>query len=218
MPEDYDERAGFAGTDPGEQDEFDDDDVSAVPGGAGHRRKPDDPSYWPQGFGYPPPPPSRRQGGRWLLGAVTALVAAGLAFGMVDVTLRDVTGSPAASATESASPGTGFGGAAPGATAGGLQPSPLGGGNPSAPPSGAMMQLEIGGPVTAVSATSITIGRGDRAVTAAVTSATKVTGQVTDIGGIKVGDLVSASLSGPAGRLVAVSIQDPASLPSGPGQ
>jgi hypothetical protein len=205
MPEDYDERAGFAGTDPGELDEFDDDDVDDVDA--------------VQGAGYPPPPPARQQGRRWLPGAVTALVAAGLAFGIVDVAVRDVTGSSAASATPGAgAPGTSPGGAAPGAPAGGAQPLPLVGGNPSALPSGAMMQLEIGGPVTAVSATSITIGRGDRAVTAAVTGATRVTGKAAGIGGIKVGDLVSASLSGPAGKLVAVSIQDPASLPAGPGQ
>ncbi len=77
----------------------------------------------------------------------------------------------------------------------------------------------IGGTVTAVSATSITLGKGGQAVTAAVNYATKVTGKVTSISGIKVGDLVSASLSGTSGgNLAADSIQDPASLPSGLGQ
>ena len=36
-------------------------------------------------------------------------------------------------------------------------------------------------------------------VTAAVTSATKVTGKVSGIGGVKIGDLVSAWLTAPAG-------------------
>ena len=48
--------------------------------------------------------------------------------------------------------------------------------------------------------------------------ATKVTGKVTSISGVKVGDFVSASISGANGKLTADSIQDPASLPSGSGQ
>jgi hypothetical protein len=80
------------------------------------------------------------------------------------------------------------------------------------------LRLEVGGPVTAVSATSITLGSGARVVTAAVTRATTITGKVTSIAGIKVGDVVSASISGANGKLTADSIQDPASLPSAPGQ
>jgi hypothetical protein len=45
-----------------------------------------------------------------------------------------------------------------------------------------------------------------------------VTGKVAGIGGVKVGDLVSATITGADGKLTADSIQDPASLPSGPGQ
>ena len=63
-------------------------------------------------------------------------------------------------------------------------------------PPGAMERLEIGGQVTAVSATSITLNGGGQEITATVTRATKVTGKVTSISGIKVGDLVSASISG----------------------
>jgi Cu/Ag efflux protein CusF len=69
-----------------------------------------------------------------------------------------------------------------------------------------------------VSATSITVGGGGQVVTAAVTRATTVTGKATSISGIKVGDVVSASISGANGKLTATSIQDPASLPSAPGQ
>jgi hypothetical protein len=80
------------------------------------------------------------------------------------------------------------------------------------------MELEIGGLVRAVSATSITVGGNGQEVTAAVTRATVITGKVSSISGIKVGDFVSASISGTNGKLTADSIQDPASLPSGPGQ
>jgi hypothetical protein len=62
------------------------------------------------------------------------------------------------------------------------------------------------------------VGGGGHTVTAAVTRATSVTGTVTSIRGIKVGDVVSLSISGANGKLMADSIQDPASLPSAPGQ
>lgn len=80
------------------------------------------------------------------------------------------------------------------------------------------MQLEIGGPVVRVSATSITVGSGDHVITAAVTRATTVTGRVTSIGDIKIGDLVSVAITGTNGKLTADSIEDPASLPSAPSQ
>jgi len=63
-----------------------------------------------------------------------------------------------------------------------------------------------------VSATSITLGSPGRYVTAAVTPATKVTGNVSAISGVKVGDLVTAQLTGTDGKLTATAIQDPASL------
>jgi hypothetical protein len=156
---------------------------------------------------------------------VTALVAAGAGFGLVTAALRDVAAGPAvADVTPSASaPADGGPGALPsnglpsGGAGNGTRLSPQGGGIPS-PPAGAALRLEVGGPVTAVSATSITVGRGDRAVTAAVTRATTVTGKVTSIGEVKVGDEVSAVIGGTDGRLTAASIQDPASLPSASGQ
>jgi hypothetical protein len=209
MPEDDDKRAGFEA-----EDGFDDFDEDEDEAGQGWTT----PGSLPLGSappGFPPPygGPGRRAehpARRGLLLAATALVAAGFAFGVVDVAQHDVSGSPAASSTPSASPPT------PGGSAG--EPtSGTGNGLPSLAP-GATMQLVIGGPVTAVSAKSITVGTGDRAVTASVTSATKVTGKVTSIGGIKVGDVVSATISGTNGKLVATSIQDPASLPSGPAQ
>jgi hypothetical protein len=216
MPENRDEQDDFdeqAFNEQGfdEEDDFDaaddlDDDDGYEPGEAGHA--------WPA-RGYPPagfpPPPGRPAARRGWAFTLTAVVAAAAAFGVADVALHEASGSPAASATPGASaPAEGdSGGGAP------FAPGPNG-----APlPSGAAEHLLIGGKVTAVSATSITLGSGGQAVTAAVNHATKVTGKVTGISGIRVGDLVSASLTGTSGgKLTADSIQDPASLPSGPGQ
>ena len=78
---------------------------------------------------------------------------------------------------------------------------------------GQEFRLEIGGKVTAVSATSITLGAGARHVTAAITGATTVTGGVRSVSGIRVGDLVSAQITGTDGKLTVVTIQDPASIP-----
>jgi hypothetical protein len=215
MPEDYDEPDEFD-----DLDDFDDDDDD----------EPDGPvPAWPAP-GYPPgdpgyPPGGRHRGGGigtrggWLL-ALTAVVAAAAGFGVVAAALHDVTGGPVtASATPSASaPGAGGSGAAPSSGAGaGTHLAPPGRAAQSLPP-GATEHLEIGGPVTAVSATSITLDGGGQAITAAVTRATTITGKVTSIRGIKVGDLVSASITGADGKLTANSIQDPASLPSGAGQ
>ena len=162
---------------------------------------------WPQaGPGYPPPPggPHRPGTRRALALAAVALIAGAAGYAAVAV-VRDAIASPV---TADAAPSTG---ASPGSS-GGLPRSGAGGGLP-APGSGQTVQLMIGGRVTAVSAESITIGRGDRAVTATVNRRTAVAGQVHGIGGIKVGDLVAATITGTGGKLTAVSIQDPASIP-----
>jgi hypothetical protein len=224
MPEDRDERAGYGEEDQFDEfdefgdpdefdgsddlddfDDFDDEDDFDPPGGA-----------WPAP-GYPPgdpghPPGGSRYGGGsgprrgWAL-ALTAVVAAAFGFGVVLVAMHEATASPAAA---SAAPSSR-------APSSGTQFAPQGGGLPSLP-SGATERLEIGGQVTAVSATSITLNGGGQAITAAVTRATTITGKVTSILLIKVGDVVSASITGTNGKLTAVSIQDPASLPSGSGQ
>jgi hypothetical protein len=218
-PDGFDEPGKFG--DPDEPDDLDDFDDEDGPDGAARA--------WP-GSGYPPdkypdPPGGWHRGGGGrarpgLLLALTALVAAAAGFGVVTVAMGDATASPtAAGATPSSSaPSAGGSGAAPSSGAGnGTRLAPRGGAVPSLPP-GATLRLEVGGPVTAVSATSITVGAGDRAVTATVTRATAVTGKVTSIGGVKVGDVVSASISGADGKLTAASIQDPASVPSASGQ
>ncbi len=52
-------------------------------------------------------------------------------------------------------------------------------------------------------------------ITAAVTSASHITGKVTSVGGIKVGDHVTAQLTRGSGGVTAVMIADPAQSPSG---
>ena len=218
MPEDHGESAGFdERSDRDRPDEFDDFDEGDA-GGTGRA--------WP-GSGFPPTGypiaggAGRRPGGqarRGLLLALTAAVAAALGFGLVALTLRDVSHSAAASSTPNAAPsGSGSGSEPSSGAASGTQLAPRGGRVPPLP-AGATEHLEVGGPVTAVSATSITLSGGGQVITATVTRATKITGKITTVGGIKVGDLVSASISGTGGKLTADSIQDPASLPSGPGQ
>ena len=235
MPEEYEERGYGAADGFDEPDDFDDrddlddleddlddldDDLDDLddegePGWPGHA--------WPAP-GYPPGAPGAPPGGwyraarrGWLL-ALTAVVAAAFGFGVVVVALHEAAGPASAGAAPSSSATPSPGAVAPKTGAGnGTQPVPQGGGLPPLPP-GAMERLEIGGQVTAVSATSITLNGGGQEITATVTRATKVTGKVTSISGVKVGDFVSASISGANGKLTADSIQDPASLPSGSGQ
>ncbi|MBO0788353.1 MAG: hypothetical protein J2P33_20015, partial [Actinobacteria bacterium] len=103
-----------------------------------------------------------------------------------------------------------------GALPGGSGALPGGSGGLPGGSGGAGMRLLIAGRVTAVSSSSITIrGRG-RPLTAAVTGSTRVTGKTSGIGGIRVGDRVSAQITQHgAGRLTAAAIQDPARLPGG---
>jgi hypothetical protein len=144
------------------------------------------------------------QGRRLRLAAVivTALAAAAAGAGIV-AALHGLAGSGPAAATPGASPG------AP-AYQGPAQP-----GGSGALPGGAGMQLLIAGRVTAVSSSSITIRGRTRSVTAAVTGSTRVTGKTSGIGGVSVGDQVSAQVTRPGGRLTAAAIQDPARLPGG---
>lgn len=74
---------------------------------------------------------------------------------------------------------------------------------------------EAGEQVTAVSSTSITAGGAGHTVTAAVTRSTRITGKVSGISGIKVGDQVSAQIVQNGGAASATAIQDPAQPPAG---
>lgn len=93
---------------------------------------------------------------------------------------------------------------------GGVPPGgvPPGGGGPGA-------SMFVIGTVTAVSGTSITIGGQGHTITATVTHATRVTGKVAGLGGIKAGDRVSAQLTQEGGRVTAATIADPAQAPAG---
>jgi hypothetical protein len=158
---------------------------------------------WPAGDPPPPPDPPRQRMRKGLLLVATALIAAAAGF-LVVTAVHDVSANPAsASGSPTSSPQ-------------GEQPSE-GTGNGTGPiPStgpGQTLRREVGGKVTAVSASSITLGAHGQSVTAIVTKATIVTGKVTSVGGIKVGDLVSAQITGTNGKLTAVAIQDPASIP-----
>jgi hypothetical protein len=77
------------------------------------------------------------------------------------------------------------------------------------------VQIMVTGRVLAVSDRSIAIGGSGPSVTAAITGSTKVTGKAGGIGGVRVGDEVSAELtgtggSGGEGELTATVIRDPA--------
>jgi hypothetical protein len=169
---------------------------------------------WPPGPPGPPPETGKRWGhggvpgfSVWAAAAVAVLAAAaGVAVGLLLV-----RGTPTASAAGSATPGA----SAPGATAPGTTAPGGGGTNLLAPPGpggngNGQLRIILTGRVLAISATSITIGGNGPSVTAAVTSATKITGTARGIAGVKPGDQVAAQVSGTPGHLIAIAIQDPA--------
>ena len=111
------------------------------------------------------------------------------------VVLFAVNGHPAAP-----SPAAGTGNA----PAGGAPIHGGGGGN----------HLVVGGQVTKVSSTSITLGAQGHTITAAITSATRFTGSVTSASGVKPGQSVMVVISGyGSAHPVAQSIADPPSAP-----
>lgn len=95
-----------------------------------------------------------------------------------------------------------------------LVPSIGGGDSAGALPggTGGQVQALVVGKVTAVSSTSITVAGQGNAITGAVTGATKVTGKVIGISGVKVGDQVLVKFTGTPGSFTAATIQDPASI------
>jgi hypothetical protein len=166
--------------------------------------------------GTPPLPPGWPGTGgtpraRWLRpGVLAAVIIAGAVAGAVvaAAVLHDSSG-PAASgqppALSQQSPGGNGAPAGGGTVPGGALP---GGG-------GSGTGMFVIGTVTAVSGTSITIGGPGHTIAATVTSATRVSGKVAGLGGIKVGDHVSAQLTQDGGRVTAVAIADPAQAPAG---
>ncbi len=146
---------------------------------------------------------SRRQHLRPLVLAAVAVVALAAGVGGALAVARGLSSPSSAATPASGSPSS----SAPGAGGG---PFPGGG-------AGQTGRLFLGGTVVAVSTTSITISGPGHTVTAAVTAATRVTGKVTSISSVKVGDRVSAQITESGGKATAAAIQDPASLPSSGG-
>jgi hypothetical protein len=101
---------------------------------------------------------------------------------------------------------------------GGQQPGGTGQPGPNAGfPGGAggAASIFLVGEVTAVTSRSITVGGPGHTLTGAVTAATRITGKVAGISGIKAGDEVSAQFTRRGGGMVAVAVQDPARPPGG---
>jgi hypothetical protein len=173
---------------------------------------PDWPDDWPDddqaGATSMAPAPGGRGGGggpphrRLLSLAAVAVVALAAGAGVALAVGRAHAPAPAAVASRPpplAAPG-GNGGS------GGAQPGGGGGGT---------LQMFVGGKVLAVSGTSITIGGPDHTVTAAVTSSTRITGRVSSIRSVRVGDMITAQITQSGSRTVVTAIQDPAQLPPG---
>jgi hypothetical protein len=173
---------------------------------------------WPDGGDDPPwrraaPPAAYGRGGgpggpgrsglRPVALTIVAVVALGAGAGVALAITKGLDHSPSPLAAPSTQPSA----VAPGGGSGG---GTIPGGG------GAVGEMFVAGPVTAVSSTSITIGGPNHTVTAAITSSTRITGEVTSIGGIKVGDQVSAQITeSNGGQPTVAAIQDPAQAPSG---
>jgi hypothetical protein len=194
-------------------DQADGPDPGWPDGGAEDERDPDWPDDWPDGGDDPPwrraaPPAAHgrdgepgRSGLRPLALAIVAVVALGAGAGVALAITKGLDHSPSPSAVPSTQPSA----VAPGGS--GLIPGGAG---------GAVGEMFVAGPVTTVSSTSITIGGPNHTVTAAITRSTRITGKVTSIGGIKVGDQVSAQITeSNGGQPTVAAIQDPAQVPSG---
>lgn len=163
----------------------------------------------PPGLGDVPavPPGPPRRGGRWfgpvatMMTVIVVAAAAGAALTMA------LTGSPAQTPAAASSPRT------PGLTT----PDPIGGGatgGPGGSAGGEASEISMLGTVTAVTRASITIGGSGLSVTATVTSATRITGRVSGIDQVKVGDQVSAQMTQRGSQVTATTIQDPAEQPA----
>jgi hypothetical protein len=171
-----------------DDDDWPGDEADGEPGAPG---PPGPPGAARPGAGGPP-----SQGGiRPLAVAAVAVVALAAGGGIAALVARGAAAS--SSPTTAQPPGSSQQGGVPGS-------------NGRFPGGGPVGRLQLRGRVVAVSSTSITIAGGSHTVTAAVTSATSVTGKVTSIGLVKVGDVVSAQITESGGEATATAIQDPA--------
>jgi hypothetical protein len=126
--------------------------------------------------------------------AVTAAVAVGLGAGAVVVYRHaQAASTPAAAASQNATP-----------------PPPGRSGGPAG--QGVVQEMEMVATVTAVGSDTITIGGGPvQPVRAEVTSATRFTGSVRSLSGVKVGNDVAAVIIVENGVAKVATLQDPAS-------
>jgi hypothetical protein len=137
--------------------------------------------------------------------AVVAAVA-GVAAGFILT-----RGAPVASAAGGAMPSVPAPGSAPPSAGRGAGPRALPGLPGNAGGNGdEQLRMLLTGRVLAVSRTSVTIGGAGPSVTASVTSTTRLTGRVHALSGVKVGDEVTAQITGTPSHLVITTLQDPA--------
>jgi hypothetical protein len=137
------------------------------------------------------------------IAAAAAGVAIGLAFVRSAASHASAASSPAASPSP-AGPASAAGPAGSGSNGGLPGLAPLSGNGSGT------LQLSVVGTVQAVSSHSITLGGNGPSVTAAITGATKFTGSVTRVSGIKVGSEAVATVTGTGSSLTVAAIQDPA--------
>ncbi len=141
----------------------------------------------------------------WIMAAVAVVAAAlGIAVSLALVRWPSSTASASSSPSSSGAPSSSAGGGGNG----GLPPlgAPPGSGSGSG-----SLRVDLIGKVLAVSSTSITLGGQGQSVSAAFTGSTRFGGAISGATGIKVGDEVSASLTGTPSKLTVTTIQDPAS-------
>lgn len=154
----------------------------------------------------PPPPPGGRDGrsGSGIQPVTAAVIGVLVLVAAVAVALIVVAGhssAPASSAAQGNAPAAG----AP--AQGGSGPVQGGGG-------GAGGNLFLGGTVTKISSTSITITAQQHVITAAITGSTQFTGSARNASGVKTGDSVMVTISGyGTSNPVCNSISDPAQAP-----
>jgi hypothetical protein len=158
---------------------------------------------WPTGNGK-----RRGRGGVWRfsgwLAAAVAVVAATVGVAAGFFLVRGAPVASAAGGATSAAPAPASSGNGAGLpTLPGLPGNAGGNGN-------GQLRMLLTGRVLAVSGTSITIGGTGPSVTAAITSATRITGRAHGIGGVKVGDEVATQITGTPSHLVTITLQDPA--------
>jgi Domain of unknown function (DUF5666) len=178
-----------------DEDSGEDDEIYTARPAAAHWPAP--PPWYGGGHGPPPAP----RGSRALTVAAVAVVAAGVGAGIVVGITNWPRSSPSPTSAAGAGPTAGSSPAAPAPGASG--------GNGFLPPGSGGEQLIVAGRVTAVSAASITILGQGNTFTAAITSATKFSGNVHSADGIKVGDMVMLDVSSNGSTNTATSIQDP---------